>query len=70
MVLQQPIDGVVSVAAFVDFARIPFFSPVRRMVNEFPFRLELAADILVGEDVSLAREERRGTQGARELAEP
>ena len=51
-VLEQPVDGVVGVGAFVDGLG-SFGSRGGRCITNLPFGLEAAADVLEDEDVAL-----------------
>ena len=60
-VLDQPLDGVVGVGAFVGVLRAALDGAVRRHVDELAFGHVAAADVLVDEDVTpLCRTARRG----------
>src|SRR5207302_98247 len=61
-VLDQPVDRVIGVRAFVDVVGAVLLRPVRPHVDELALRHPAPADVLVDDDVTLVAEERRGTE--------
>src|SRR5262245_16454145 len=53
-VFEQPLDRIMGVAAFVDFARLLVWNE-RAVVDKLPLRHPPAAHVLVDKDVALAR---------------